>query len=130
VQHFIKARREKYKAHLRYTPLTVRLDPVLKLGLVAHGVVVSLVGTFFLWAAWTADPSRAGGMREALIAVRNADPGRTLLAILGAGLLGFAVYCCIVAAYRIVPRCAPNDLQTLASRARSLLVAGRSALRS
>lgn len=130
VEHFIKARREKYKAHLRYTPLTARLDPVLKLGLVAHGVVVSLVGAFFLWAAWTADPSRAGGMREALIAVRNADPGRTLLAILGTGLLGFGVYCCIVAAYRIVPRCAPNDLQTLASRARSLLVGGRSAVRS
>jgi hypothetical protein len=129
VQHFIKAHREKYKAHMRYTPLIARLDPVLKIGLVAHGLVVLMVGTFFIWAAWTADPSRAGGMREALIAVREADPGQTLFAILGAGLLAFGVYCFIVAAYRIVPRCAPANLETWASKARALFVSGRSALR-
>lgn len=130
VQHFIKAQREQYKAHLRYTPLTARLDPVLKLGLVAHGLVIAMVGMFFMWAAWTADPARAGGMRDALMTVRRADPGQALFAVLAAGLLGFAVYCFIVAAYRIVPRCAPSHLETLASRARALLLAGRSALRT
>jgi hypothetical protein len=36
-------------------------------------------------------------------------------------LIGFAAYCFVVAAFRIVPRCVPPDLQTLATRARTLL---------
>lgn len=121
-QHFVKAYREKYKENIRYTPLAQRLDPLLKLGLVAHGVVVALVGAFFIWAAWSADPSRAGGMRDALLTVRNADASQTLFIALGFGLIGFAAYCFVEAAFRIVPRCVPPDLQTLATRARAMLM--------
>lgn len=121
VQHFVKAFRERYKEHIRYTPAAQRLDPLLKLGLVAHGVVVVIVGTFFIWAAWTADASRAGGMRQALLVVRNADASQTLFAAIGLGLICFAAYCFVVAAYRIVPRCVPADFETLATRARALL---------
>jgi hypothetical protein len=121
VQHFVKAFREKYKENIRYTQMAQRLDPMLKLGLVAHGVVVALVGIFFIWAAWTADPSRAGGMRDALLIVRNADASQTLFTALGLGLIGFAAYCFVVAAFRIIPRCVPPDLETLATRARTLL---------
>jgi hypothetical protein len=120
-QHFVKAFREKYKESIRYTPSSRRLDPLLKLGLVAHGLVVALVGAFFIWAAWTADPSRAGGVRDALLIVRNADASQTLFAIVGLGLLAFAVYCFVQAAFRIIPRCVPPDLQTLATRAREFL---------
>jgi uncharacterized membrane protein len=121
IQHFVKAFRERYKENIRYTQMAQRLDPLLKLGLVAHGVVVTLVGIFFIWAAWTADPSRAGGMRDALLIVRNADASQTLFTALGIGLIGFAAYCFVEAAFRIVPRCVPPDLQTLATRARALL---------
>jgi hypothetical protein len=121
VQHFIKAKRGKYKKDLRYTTISSRLDPLLKFGLVAHGVVVALIGWFFMWAAWTANPARAGGMREALSLLRSIEGGPVLLAIVATGLVGFAVYCFIVAAYRIVPRCAPQDLQTLASKAREMM---------
>jgi uncharacterized membrane protein len=121
VQHFVKALREKYKEHIRYTPMAQRLDPMLKLGLIAHGVVVTLIGAFFIWAAWTADPSRAGGMRDALHVIRNADASQTLFMALGLGLIGFAAYCFVEAAFRIVPRCVPPDLKTLATHARSLL---------
>jgi hypothetical protein len=121
VQHFVKAHKEKYKDTMRYTSLAERLAPVLKIGLAAHGVVALLVGAFFLWAAWTAEPSRAGGLRDALEVVRAADAGRILLAVVALGLIGFAVYCFIEAAFRIVPRCAPPDLETLASRARALV---------
>jgi uncharacterized membrane protein len=117
VQHFIKAAREKYKEELRYTRTASLLDPLVKLGLVAHGLVVLIAGVFFLWAAWTADPSRSGGLREALQVVREADGGQMLFAILALGLLCFSVYCFIEAAFRVVPRCAPKDLTTLASRA-------------
>lgn len=121
VQHFVKAFREKYKENIRYTQMAARLDPMLKLGLVAHGVVIVLVGIFFIWAAWTSDASRAGGMRDALLIVRNADASQTLFTALGLGLIGFAAYCFVEAAFRIVPRCSPPDLQTLATRARALL---------
>ena len=129
VQHFVKAYQEKYKENMRYTSTTERLDPVLKLGLAAHGVVVLLVGAFFVWAAWTAQPSRAGGLREALQVVRDADAGQILLAITALGLVGFAVYCFIEAAFRIVPRCAPQGLETLASRASGLISNEASVLR-
>jgi hypothetical protein len=121
VQHFVKAFREKYKENIRYTQAAARLDPLLKLGLVAHGAVVVLVGLFFIWAAWTADPSRAGGLRDALLMVRKADASQALFALVGLGLVGFAAYCFVEAVFRIVPRCVPPDFETLASRARALL---------
>lgn len=121
VQHFIRAYRETYKENLRYTARAERLDPLVKLGLVAHGVVVLIVGVFFLWAAWSANPSRAGNAHDALVALRASDGGHILFLVMAVGLVGFAVYCFIEAAYRIVPRCAPTDLETLASRARAML---------
>jgi hypothetical protein len=36
----------------------------------------------------------------------------------GLGLMGFAAYCFVEAAFRIIPRYRPPDLQTLATRAR------------
>lgn len=120
-QHFVKAYQEKYKDTLRYAHATERLDPIVKFGLAAHGLVVLIVGGFFLWAAWTANPSRAGGLREALQIVRDTGADQILLAIVGIGLIGFSVYCFIEAAFRIVPRCAPKGLETLASKARALM---------
>jgi Domain of Unknown Function (DUF1206) len=120
VQHFIKAHVGKYKRNLRYTPLAAKLDPVVKFGIVAHGIVVLIIGAFLLWAAWTTDASRAGGLGEALNALRNIGVGQIGLAVVAAGLIGFSVYCFIEAIYRVVPRCAPEGLVTLASKAREL----------
>lgn len=121
VQNFVKAYREKYKEAIRFTATAQRLDPLLKLGLIAHGIVVGIVGIFFIWAAWTADPSRAGGMRDALLIVREADASQTLFAAIGVGLIGFAAYCFVEAAFRIIPRCVAPDFETLATRARAVL---------
>jgi len=118
VQHFIKAHREKYRENLRYTPLAARLAPVIKFGIVAHGIVVFIIGLFFIWAAWTADASRAGGLADALDALRQLGVGQIGLAVVAAGLVGFSIYCFIEAVYRVVPRCAPEGLATLASKAR------------
>ena len=120
IQHFVKAHREKDKDHLRYTPLAAKLDPVVKLGIVAHGIVVLIIGGFLLWAAWTTDATRAGGLAEALDALRNIGVGQIGLGAVALGLIGFSAYCFIEAAYRFVPRCAPEDLTTLASKAREL----------
>jgi hypothetical protein len=120
IQHFIKAHREKYREHLRYTPLAARLGGVIKLGIVAHGIVVAIIGCFLIWAAWTSDATRAGGLGDALDALRTIGVGQLGLAVVAVGLLGFSVYCFIEAVYRVVPRCAPDGLTTLASKAREL----------
>jgi hypothetical protein len=110
---------EKYKERLRYTRTVERLDPVCKLGLVAQGAVVGMIGAFLLWAGWTSDPSEAGGLAQAFEAVRQAAFGRVLLALLALGMIGFAIECFIEAAYRVVPARAGPDVATLASRARA-----------
>jgi hypothetical protein len=120
VQHFVKAHREEYLDHLRYTPLAARLGAVIKFGIVAHGIVVVIIGAFLIWAAWTSDATRAGGLGDALNVLRTIGIGQLGLAVVAAGLLGFSVYCFIEAIYRVVPRCAPEGLATLASRARDL----------
>lgn len=48
----------EYRQHLRANPVTTRWNPVLKAGLIAHGVVVGVVGLLFGFAAWQANPSR------------------------------------------------------------------------
>lgn len=109
----------KYKRRLRRNRTTERLDPACKWGLVAHGIVVGIIGGFLVYAAWTADPSQAGGIGQAFASVREVAFGRILLGLLGLGMLGFAIYCFIEAVYRIVPRRAGDDVTTLASEAKS-----------
>ena len=112
----VKALRERYKEHLALSRTTERLDPVLKFGLIAHGVVIAIVGGFFLWAAWTYDPSKAGGIDEAFQTIRASPRGQIALGIVGLGLVAFAVYCFAEAIWRIIPRRAGPDTRTLASR--------------
>lgn len=118
VYYVWKGYSEKFKGHLRLTRVTERLTPFCRFGLYAHGTVVMIVGGFLVWAAWTSDPSDAGGLGQAFAAVRGAAFGRVLLGILALGMLGFAVYCMIEAVYRIVPRRAGDDVETLARRAK------------
>lgn len=108
---------EKYKENMRLTRTTERLDWVCKVGLLAHGVVVAIIGGFLVYAGWTADPSEAGGLGQAFATVRDAAFGRVLLALLGLGMVAFAVFCVLQAIYRIVPRAADPDLQTMSGKA-------------
>ena len=119
VYYGYKGLAEKYKEHLRYSRTVERLDPACKFGLVAHGVVVGIIGAFLLWAGWTSDPSEAGGLAQAFETVRQQAFGRVLLGLLALGMLGFAIECFVEAAYRIVPARAGSDVTTLASRARA-----------
>lgn len=109
----------KYKESLRRTSLTERIDPALTFGLVAHGVVVGLIGLSVGYAALNADPQQAGGIGQALETLRGLAWGRILLAIAAVGLMAFALYNMVVAAYRIVPRFRSPDIRTLAQKATS-----------
>lgn len=117
IYYFYKAYSEKYKAHLRRTALMERLDPAAKVGLVAHGVGVALIGGFLIFAAVTASPEQAGGLGKAFDTIRGMAFGRILLILLTGGLIAFALFCFIEAVYRIVPARAGPDVKTLAKRA-------------
>lgn len=106
---------EKYKEHIRVTPTTRKLDPAMKAGCVAQGVVI---GALIVYAAMTADPSQAGGVGEALHTIRSQPFGRILLGAIGLGLIGFAIENLVEAIYRIVPARAGDDVMTFARRAK------------
>ena len=94
---------EDYREQIVETPLTRKLSPVLRFGLIAHGAVIALVGLFFLGAAWNYEPSQAGGLGQAFDAIRDWTAGRLVLALTAIGFVAFAVVCWVYAAHRIVP---------------------------
>jgi hypothetical protein len=114
-----KGLRGKYREDIRITPVTQRLDPLMRAGLVAEGVIVGMVGGFLLWAGLISDPGQAGGVGQALGYVRSMSYGAFLFAALALGLLCFALENAVEAIYRIVPRQAGPDVSTLASKAKA-----------
>jgi hypothetical protein len=68
----------------------VRLGQV---GYVARGAAFAAVGTLFVWAAWTFDPEKAGGLDSALHKLLDESYGPLLIAAIGAGLIAFGAYC-------------------------------------
>ena len=111
-----KAIGEDYREHLRANQFTVNWNWVLKAGVAAQGVIVTIVGGFFLVAALTFDPSDAGGISQVFDWLASQPFGQTIVVLICLGLLGFALFCFVNAAYRIVPRAASEDIETLAKR--------------
>ncbi|MDF2231881.1 DUF1206 domain-containing protein [Albimonas sp. CAU 1670] len=105
-----------YRCKLHGTPLTRKLDIVLRYGVMAQGVVVGVIGLLLGWAAWTYDPDKAGGLGQALAALRTAAFGQALLLAVAVGLIAFALFCLVMAVYGLVPRCRSDETPTLARR--------------
>ena len=85
-------------AQLRGT--VVRLGQV---GTVARGAVFAITGVLVVAAAWTADPSKAGGLTESFQALLGLSYGPALVVALGAGLVIFGLYGLAEARWRRVP---------------------------
>ncbi|MGR3758381.1 MAG: DUF1206 domain-containing protein [Tranquillimonas sp.] len=111
-----KAWKEKYREHLRANHFTMNWNPALKAGLAAQGLIVALIGGFLTYAAFTADPGEAGGVGKAFSWLSGQPYGRALVAAVCVGLLGFALFCAVNAAYRVVPRARAEGIETLAQR--------------
>jgi formate hydrogenlyase subunit 3/multisubunit Na+/H+ antiporter MnhD subunit len=71
-------------------------------GLVARGVVFSLIGVFLLKASLEYDPDEAIGLDGALRKLAAQDHGSVLLGVVAAGLLAFGIFCLFQARYRRV----------------------------
>lgn len=113
-----RALRETYREHLRANHFTTNWNWLLKVGVLAKAGIVAIIGVFAIYAAWTADPSEAGGMQEAFSWLNGQIYGRVLVILFCVGLMGFAVYCFVNAAFRIVPRVAGGNVQSLAAWAK------------
>ena len=111
-----KAWKEEYRNHLRANHFTVNWNWALKAGVVAQGVIVTIVGGFLALAALTYDPSQAGGMAQVFCWLSSQPFGQVIVVAICLGLLGFALFCFVNAAYRIVPRADGDDVETLARR--------------
>jgi len=62
-------------------------------GYVAKGIALAAVGVLFGLAAVFVDPSKATGLDGALRAVADLPLGSAILAMIGAGLIAYGVYC-------------------------------------
>ena len=111
-----KAWKEEYRNHLRASRFTTRWNAVLKAGVIAHGVVVGVIGLLFLFAAWRANPQTAGGAGEAFSWLSNQVYGQILVVAVCVGLVGFAIFCFANAAHRIVPKASGPGVQSLAAK--------------
>jgi hypothetical protein len=111
-----KGWKEKYREHLMANHFTTRWNTALKAGVISQGVIVAIVGLLFVYAALQADPSEAGGVGQAFSWLYDQPYGRILVGVICVGLLGFALFCFVNAAYRIVPKASDPDIETLAAR--------------
>jgi hypothetical protein len=93
--------------HARLSPEEVRrVKTISELGLVAHGVVLSMIGGFVLTAALNADPQQAGGLGESLQVMASQPFGPWLLGALAIGLLCYGMYCLFLASFKSFPQVA------------------------
>lgn len=102
IAHGVKAYKRGYEKYLSCDQDTMdRIRPVAQAGLIARGVVFLIFAALMGWRAFTASGSAEPPRTEdALNAVQGLPFGTILLLAIGAGLVAFAAYSAVEAAYR------------------------------
>lgn len=103
-QQIYVAATSKFLKRLRLGGLDAREQEAVRrtgqVGIVARAVVLALVGLFLVQAALAHDPSRAGGLLEALRAFERAPFGPFLLGLVALGLVAYGVYAAVQGRWR------------------------------
>jgi hypothetical protein len=107
VAHFYMAWTAKFCESLAYYRLS-RVEKhwsiwIGRFGYAARAVVFTLIGGFFLKAAFEHDPSQAGGFREALVELATQPYGLWILAGAGLGLIAYAIHLLVEATCKRFP---------------------------
>lgn len=71
-----------------------------RFGFAGRGVLYSLIGGFFLFAAHQSEPSEVGGMGKAISTLLLLPFGPYLASALGAGMIAFGIFCGLEGRYR------------------------------
>ncbi len=91
-----EAWQRRYRKHLIYQQMSEPerrwIDPISRIGLVAHGIVLGLVGIFFIQAAYQFDPEEAQGLSGALNEIAQQQFGPWLLGGMALGLIAYGIY--------------------------------------
>ncbi len=74
-----------------------------KVGLIARGVVVGIIGYLFLRAAIESNASKAGGTEGAFSFIQDSSYGSILLGIVAIGLACYGAYMLVKARYKALP---------------------------
>ncbi len=64
-----------------------------KVGYIAKGVALAIIGGLFVWAAATHDPQKSGGLDQALHKLLGAPFGTPLLIVVAAGIACYGLFC-------------------------------------
>ena len=64
-----------------------------KVGYIAKGIAIALVGGLFGYAAITHDPKKSGGLDQALQTVLEQPFGPVLLTAIGLGIGAYGLFC-------------------------------------
>lgn len=117
IYYLHKAWTQNYRQNLIGNHFTRNWDPALRGGVASQGFVVGVIGVFLIYAALLANPDQAGGVGQAFAWLSEQAYGRVLVGLLCIGLLGFALFCAVNAAYRLIPKVRGRDgLETLAMK--------------
>jgi hypothetical protein len=99
-----KAFTAKFREHLKIGEMDhdkeVWVTRLGRIGYGARGVVLSIIGVFFLNAARQANPQKSGGLDEALDALARQTYGPWLLGTVAVGLIAYGLYAVAEARYR------------------------------
>jgi Domain of Unknown Function (DUF1206) len=104
--NFFRGVTRRYKQELNTGQMGAREERLVTfagaVGVIARGVVFSLIGAFLIKAAVEYDPQEAIGLDGALRKLAAQDYGSVLLGIVAAGLLAYGAFCLFEARYRRV----------------------------
>lgn len=89
--HVYKGYQKKFLGDLEEHPgqWAVRAGQV---GYIAKGLALVVVGFFFVYAAWTADPEKTQGLDGALKTFKDAPGGPFLLTLVSLGIAAYGIY--------------------------------------
>jgi hypothetical protein len=104
VREFFQGYGEDFRKRLNLAGATERRKEWIrragKLGLIARGIVLGIMGAFLVFAAYQADPKEARGLGDTLRSLEEAPYGPFVLAAVGIGLLFFSLFNVALARYR------------------------------
>lgn len=92
--------RRKLKTHEMSSTEEAWAVRIGRFGLIAKGIVTTIVGYFFVQAARTADPSQAKTTEGALQAIQQQPFGAILMGIIALGLVAYGIHLITQARYR------------------------------
>lgn len=72
--------------------LGTAITVLARTGYTSRGAAFAIIGGLFIWAAFTQDPHKSGGLDQALLRLRDAPLGSVLLVLIAIGLACYGVF--------------------------------------